>query len=265
MIKRETPATLKKQNSGWAAIPQETVAKMTNPDAAAIWLDLALKPDNWVIRRDYIAKRWNFGSHRLRNALKELRDMRVLWDEYTRDPGTGAVTGKQMILSYLPRNSHLDDDDQQVSTNDALNDDGRQVSHLNADEQQVSSSTMLMTDTLSNDLENNKDLSTTVFGMHLDWTPDEIEGMRPATMGIKHHPPEWWFEVLGEFRSYWLGQPNRKHTQDQWTHKLLQKAKREQENQEAQHAKNQLGRNQSTNDEYRDRAAMQPKPMFGGS
>lgn len=62
------------------------------------------------------------------------------------------------------------------------------------------------------------------FSMHIGWKPSANFADRLRLTGIDHEtiPVEQRKLLVGEFVSYWLGQPGRTHRQSQWDHKLIQ-------------------------------------------
>jgi DNA-binding transcriptional ArsR family regulator len=64
------------------------------------------------------------------------------------------------------------------------------------------------------------------FAMHLRWHPrkDLPERCQAAGIDLTQIPPPRAAEILGEFRSYWSGEP-RLFNEDQWQHKFFQNLK----------------------------------------
>ena len=62
------------------------------------------------------------------------------------------------------------------------------------------------------------------FAMNLDWQPSGLFADRCSASGINlaSVPQDNLIQLFGEFKSYWLTQPNT-HTQTAWEHKLLQR------------------------------------------
>lgn len=62
------------------------------------------------------------------------------------------------------------------------------------------------------------------FPMHIGWKPSANFADRLRLTGIDHEaiPADQRKLLVGEFVSYWLGQPGRSHRQSQWDHKLIQ-------------------------------------------
>jgi hypothetical protein len=63
------------------------------------------------------------------------------------------------------------------------------------------------------------------FAMTLEWHPDELFSDRLKRSGINYSVihESTRTEILGEFKSYWLSQPDRLHSESEWLHRLLTK------------------------------------------
>ena len=58
--------------------------------------------------------------------------------------------------------------------------------------------------------------------MSMEWTPGDIFVDYLAQSGIDYQKihDNTRNEILGEFKSYWLTQPDRQHTENEWLHRL---------------------------------------------
>ena len=62
-----------------------------------------------------------------------------------------------------------------------------------------------------------------IFAMTMEWQPGELFSDRLKRSGINYSAihESTRNELLGEFKSYWLSQPDRLHSENQWLHRLL--------------------------------------------
>tara|TARA_R110002072_G_scaffold50608_1_gene136039 strand:- start:388 stop:1056 length:669 start_codon:yes stop_codon:yes gene_type:complete len=62
-----------------------------------------------------------------------------------------------------------------------------------------------------------------IFAMTMEWQPGELFSDRLKRSGINYSAihESTRNELLGEFKSYWLSQPDRLHSESEWLHRLL--------------------------------------------
>jgi len=104
---------LRKTKIPYEIIPRQTVELIRNPDALAIWLYLMTRPQDWVIRKTDIMRRFSLGEMRYSTARKELDNLGLLVQASVRDPITGRMQGKltwiyaQKDSTDTPDNRHV--------------------------------------------------------------------------------------------------------------------------------------------------------------
>lgn len=80
----------------------ETISKIRNPVALAIFTHLNTKPDNWQISPEEIMSRFDIGRDRYLRAMKELRALGLLTLERFAG-GRGEAKGSSYTLHYEPQ------------------------------------------------------------------------------------------------------------------------------------------------------------------
>jgi hypothetical protein len=81
-------------------VSRDVVHKIQLPEALAIWVYLITLPSNWVPRREQLRERFDLGRDRYGAAMKELRDLGLVWDAIVRD-GQGKIVEKVMTVQAL--------------------------------------------------------------------------------------------------------------------------------------------------------------------
>jgi len=81
-------------------VSRDVVHKIQLPEALAIWVYLITLPPNWVPRREQLRERFDLGRDRYGSAMKELRDLGLVWDAIVRD-GQGKIVEKVMTVQAL--------------------------------------------------------------------------------------------------------------------------------------------------------------------
>ena len=81
-------------------VSRDAVHKIQLPEALAIWVYLVSLPPNWVPRREHLRERFDLGRDRYGAAMKELRDLGLVWDAIVRD-GQGKIIEKVMTVEAL--------------------------------------------------------------------------------------------------------------------------------------------------------------------
>ena len=81
-------------------VSRDVVHKIQLPEALAIWVYLVTLPPNWVPRREHLRERFDLGRDRYGAAMKELRDLGLVWDAIVRD-GQGKIIEKVMTVEVL--------------------------------------------------------------------------------------------------------------------------------------------------------------------
>jgi len=81
-------------------VSRDVVHSIQLPEALAIWVYLMTLPPNWVPRREQLRERFDLGRDRYGAAMKELRDLGLVWDAIIRD-GQGKIIEKVMTVQAL--------------------------------------------------------------------------------------------------------------------------------------------------------------------
>jgi hypothetical protein len=81
-------------------VSREVIQTINLPEALAIWVYLQSLPPNWIPRREQIRERFNLGRDRYGVAMKELKDLGLVWDATVRD-GQGRIIQKVMTVQAL--------------------------------------------------------------------------------------------------------------------------------------------------------------------
>ena len=126
-IQKESASTLRKCGGTYVVLPSESMQLIKDPVSLAVWAYLLNKPDNWIVRNAEIQDRFGIGRDRTTQALGHLRDIGLVWDEYSRD-ASGRVLGRNLVCSSKPNNAFTE---QRISRNTAEPYDGKHVALSN--------------------------------------------------------------------------------------------------------------------------------------
>ena len=100
-IFKQTPGKLQRNGDTFAVVPSSTLEKVRNPISLAILIYLLDRPNDWVVRRADIMKRFGIGRDRYDAATKELRDLGLYWNEQVRNPA-GKIIENKIFVSATP-------------------------------------------------------------------------------------------------------------------------------------------------------------------
>lgn len=82
-------------------IHNESFNLIGDPVAAAIWVYLMMKPDDWTVRRADVCNRFGIGRDRYRKALSCLRQLGLLWTTEAHN-ADGKLAGRVTHVSAVP-------------------------------------------------------------------------------------------------------------------------------------------------------------------
>ena len=102
MINKESAEVLRKRGYHYTTFPTEIAQQITRADALAIWTYLLQQNEGWIVRKKDIMSRWSLGQVSYGKAMKELRDLGLVWDEIRTDK-SGKITGRELICSSTPQ------------------------------------------------------------------------------------------------------------------------------------------------------------------
>lgn len=100
-IIKDTAAKLRKHGERYVTIPASVFESIKDPVSVAIWVYLLSKPDSWVIRSRDIQNRFSIGRDRTISAMKNLRELGLVWDECERGED-GRITSNIIVCSSNP-------------------------------------------------------------------------------------------------------------------------------------------------------------------
>lgn len=103
---KDSAMTIRQAGEKYVTLPQSSVDLVTDPVSLAVWVYLISKSDNWVIRVKDLQDRFGVGRDKVHSALRNLRDVGLVWDEYSRDE-KGAMLGKVIFVSSQPNTEAL--------------------------------------------------------------------------------------------------------------------------------------------------------------
>lgn len=101
MIKRGTATLARKQERNYTTLMHDAVEVIKDPVALAIFTYLQTKQENWIVRRNDVMERFGIGKDRYQKAMRHLRDVMLVYNEWVRDD-KGQVVDTQMIVNYVP-------------------------------------------------------------------------------------------------------------------------------------------------------------------
>lgn len=100
-IEKNDGYALQKSGLNYTTLPNQIADMLGNPDALAIWFYLYSKPADWICRPKDIMTRFSLGRDRYLKAMKELREVGVVWDYMDRD-ANGKIIAQRLVCSNLP-------------------------------------------------------------------------------------------------------------------------------------------------------------------
>lgn len=229
-IEKAVPTTLQRVGETYAVIPSSTIKRIRTPEALAILAYLLDKPGDWTPRKDDIMQRFGLGRPRYTKAMRELRDLCLVWDTYTHNDA-GQVVGRTFnaqatIPGHIP-----------AEQPPYLQDSAVTAEKPNDGKPALINMTELTT---TNGSAPKKD---TPRRLSPDWrpTPELLE--RCVQQGIQLRDPEF---TIREFVDYWtegLGNGKRR-TQRGWNQAFMNRMKQQYQHEQMQGASH--GRRTST-------------------
>ena len=103
-IQKDTPTSLIKAGGTYVVLPTESAKLIKDPVSFAIWAYLLSKPENWIVRNSEIQDRFGIGRDKTTSAIGHLRDIGLVWDQFSRDE-SGKVCGRNLVCSSQPNNA----------------------------------------------------------------------------------------------------------------------------------------------------------------
>ena len=103
-IQKDTPTSLIKAGGTYVVLPTESAKLIKDPVSFAIWAYLLSKPENWIVRNSEIQDRFGIGRDKTTSAIGHLRDIGLVWDQFSRDE-SGKVCGRSLVCSSQPNNA----------------------------------------------------------------------------------------------------------------------------------------------------------------
>jgi len=100
-IEKQSSAKLIKFGYQFDAYPRQIIQSITNLDALGYYTYLNSLPQEWRIRRKHLTEHFGIGRHRHLNAMKVLREMRLVWYEFERDE-TGKLIDRMLMCGVIP-------------------------------------------------------------------------------------------------------------------------------------------------------------------
>lgn len=104
-IQKLETSRLRKIDSGYDLIARDTVNAIQFPEALAIYVYLATRPQDWTIRKTDLMNRFGLGKDRYARAVRHLTDLGLLERSFIKDAKTGKMTGSTWILHSLAEKS----------------------------------------------------------------------------------------------------------------------------------------------------------------
>lgn len=98
---KDSAMTIRQAGEKYVTLPQSAIDLVTEPVALAVWVYLLSKSDNWIIRVKDLQERFDIGRDKVHAALKHLREIGLVWDEYQRNE-KGNIFGKVIFVSSSP-------------------------------------------------------------------------------------------------------------------------------------------------------------------
>ena len=166
-------------------------------EALGVAVYVLSRPDDWIIRPTQIRKKFKCGDHVMTRILNEIVALGYATKEKARSTA-GTFDGCNWTFYESPHPNY-------PATVKPATDN---PTLLNKDK----------------DLIRNLPTSTDDFGMFIGWQPTPIfsDLLTQSGIDVVKIPNAVRDELVGEFISYWLSQPERKHSQSKWHHKLRQ-------------------------------------------
>jgi len=95
-INKETASQLRKRGKHYATFDPQVFDLIRSSEAAAIWVYLITKNENWTVRKSDIQKRFNIGRDKVTKAFRHLKELRLLEDKVIHDGKK--IVGRELIV-----------------------------------------------------------------------------------------------------------------------------------------------------------------------
>lgn len=99
-IKKVSATTLRKQGHFYTTFSNDVFDLIQSGEAIAIWCYLLRQSDGWIVRKADIQKRLGFGKDRYAKAMKHLRELGLITDDYIREGKK--IIGKELVCHAIP-------------------------------------------------------------------------------------------------------------------------------------------------------------------
>ena len=91
---------LSKEQIPFELVSREAVDALHDPDTIALFLVMALRPDKWVFKAEWLKDRLNIGDHRYRQAMKALVEAGFI--EYVTKRNTdGTISSRELVFRQV--------------------------------------------------------------------------------------------------------------------------------------------------------------------
>ncbi len=101
-IQNYPASTLRKAGLNYIVLPPQIIQLVKNPIALAIWCYLQSHSEGWICRKESIKNHFDIGDDKYNNAMKELRQLRLVWTENIIDPKSGKLLDRRIFCSNIP-------------------------------------------------------------------------------------------------------------------------------------------------------------------
>ena len=109
MIKNETASTLRKKGIFYTTFSTDVIRSFDHGDAFLIWAYLLTNDDGFKIRANFLMNRYGMGKDRYRNAMRYLKEKRLLRMVVVRDD-KGRFVDNETEVHAIPYSDDLIDD-----------------------------------------------------------------------------------------------------------------------------------------------------------
>jgi hypothetical protein len=100
-VQKENATKLRKFGYNFESIPRQVVEQITNPVALAYYTYLLTRPDDWVVRRSHLMDHFGVGRDRHGAAMKQLREIGVVWFQDERN-AKGQILERLLMIGAIP-------------------------------------------------------------------------------------------------------------------------------------------------------------------
>lgn len=100
-IEKTDGAVLRKLDTGWDSIPREAIDSLSSSEAISMYILLATRPENWVIRKEWVKSRLGIGEERYKKGREELVSLGY-WTSAEVRGDDGHVQGRLIWFNPVP-------------------------------------------------------------------------------------------------------------------------------------------------------------------